>query len=117
MPLMKLPVSVLDVDSGPSVLTGHAELLDGLGSEPIEDYEGEESRYAIYSVRLPYVYEAAFSTSTRRRVCETSLDGIGGALRLMREEGEIGHDSRIGIFDRRDREWLVNPWAKGGDPE
>lgn len=80
------------------------------------DYEGEESRYAIYSVAPTYVYEPSLSTPGRARLAETSLGGIGLCLHTLRAEGDLSEDSRVGIFDRLHRDWLVNPWARGDRP-
>ena len=82
-------------------------------AEVLEDYEGEESRYAIYVVSPHPIYAASRDEPNRRRIAETSLDGIGLTLFTLRAEKEIGDDSRVGIFDRFSRVWLVNPWAKG----
>lgn len=49
----------------------------------------------------------------RRRVAKTSEEGIGMTLRVLREEGQITGDDRIGLFDRETREWAINPWARG----
>lgn len=86
-----------------------------------EDYEGEDSRYAIYVVQPNHptastvgdALRQAFEGRPRKRIAETSLDGIGLCLQTLRDEDEITDDSRIGIFDRLSRKWLVNPWAKG----
>lgn len=116
---LDVPLLAIGVDSAPRVLTGHGDLLRGLGSEPLDDYEGEESRFAIYTVKPDYralrqlaegTYDAALY---RRRIAETSRDGIGGCLATLREEGDLTDDSRVGILDRLDRVWLVNPWARG----
>jgi hypothetical protein len=63
----------------------------------------ESDRYAIYVA----------TARNRRRLAETSLNGIGLCLRTLRDEGQITNDSRVGILDRLDHLWLVNPWAKG----
>lgn len=80
-----------------------------------QDYEGEESRYAIYAVgpvetRPDSVHPRHVD---RRRIAETSLDGIGACLVTLREEDEITNNSRIGVLDRLTRQWVVNPWARG----
>ena len=64
-------------------------------------------RYAIYVV--------AVGANVRLRLAETSLDGIGVCLRTLRDEDQFNDHSRMGIFDRHTREWLVNPWAAGKD--
>jgi hypothetical protein len=83
-------------------------------SEPralaLGDYEGEESRYAIYSLRRD---APAYPPEERSRLAETSLDGIGVTIRTLREDGDVSDDTRVGVFDRLTRDWLVNPWAKG----
>lgn len=84
--------------------------LDPHSSHRTEDYDGEESRYAIYSVD---VSNTPRSHLDRKRIAETSLDGIGLCLSTLRAEGDLSADSRVGIFDRLDRTWLVNPWARG----
>lgn len=73
-------------------------------SEHDRPHESGDDRYAIYAV-------------TRRnswRIAETSETGIGMTLRVLRSEEQITDDSRVGIFDRETRRWLINPWAKGG---
>ena len=76
----------------------------------IEDapHPSGDDRYAIYSVTV--------TPRARKRVAETSLEGIGPTIAQLREEGQLTIASRVGIFDRETRVWLVNPWA-GGDPE
>lgn len=62
-------------------------------------------RYALYTVR----------DHGRTRLAETSLDGIGLALVTLLAEGEFGPDGErtpFGLFDRRDRYWVVNPWTR-----
>lgn len=72
-----------------------------------------DDRYAIYAVIPALSRSGARADRSRRRLCETSRDGIGTALVTMRDDGEIGDDTRVGIFDRLERTWIVNPWAKG----
>jgi hypothetical protein len=68
----------------------------------VNDYEGEESRFAWYVVtRL----------GVRRRLCETSWEGLGPALRTMYEDGEIERGDAIGLFDRKEKTWPINPWT------
>lgn len=75
-------------------------------------HESGDDRYAIYAVAVRLA--ASLPRDERqRRICETSRDGIGLALVTLREEEQITNDSRVGIFDRLDRVWIVNPWAKG----
>lgn len=63
-----------------------------------------EDRFAIYGVNID---------GKRKRIAETSEDGIGLCLRTLREEGEITNDTRVGVLDRQTRQWIVNPWARG----
>jgi hypothetical protein len=62
-------------------------------------------RYALYTIR----------NGERVRLAETSRDGIGVALTTLVGEGEfrgpLDEQTPLGILDRRDREWVVNPWA------
>lgn len=56
-------------------------------------------------------------TGFRRRIAETSLEGLGLTLLTLEEEGEFhaGLNEvalRVGIFDRLTRRWLISPWAK-----
>jgi hypothetical protein len=88
-----------------SAIISNEMLVDAIG-----DYEGEDSRYAIYAVSTA---KARIGGPPRRRIAETSLDGIGLCLSTLRAENEITDDSRVGIFDRLDRIWVVNPWARG----
>jgi hypothetical protein len=67
-----------------------------------------DDRYAIYSVCV--------EPRMRRRIAETSLTGIGGTIETLREEGQLSPASRVGVLDRLDRKWIIDPWAKG-DPE
>lgn len=61
-------------------------------------------RYRIYAVR----------DGVQRRLCETSLDGIGLAITTMVDDGEADwQHERLGILDREERAWTVNPYAKG----
>lgn len=70
-----------------------------MSDEPRRD---DADRYALYCYR-PGQPEA-------KRVCETSLTGIGSALLRMLEEDEIERGCRVGILDRRTRDWLINPY-------
>lgn len=66
---------------------------------PHEDvpHPNGDDRYAIYG--------------GRRRIAETSLDGIGSCLVTLLGEDQINGSTAVGIFDRVTREWIVNPWA------
>lgn len=71
--------------------------------------QGEDDRYAIYVVFLT----SRVHGIDRARLAETSRDGIGTTLCTLREEEQISNDSRVGILDRQERTWIVNPWARG----
>jgi hypothetical protein len=67
----------------------------------------DADRYAIYRLR----------NGERERLVETSLQGVGMTLHALRfpenadEEPLLVEDDRVGIFDRRERRWTLNPWA------
>jgi hypothetical protein len=66
-----------------------------------------QDRYAVYVVR----------GGERRRLAETSLEGIGVTLRTLRDEGEFDEDAAsVGIFDRQARSWLLDPFKGRGWP-
>lgn len=70
-----------------------------MSDEPRRD---DADRYALYCYRPGQDFA--------RRICATSLAGIGGALVQMIEEDEIERGCRVGILDRRTRDWLINPY-------
>lgn len=73
-----------------------------------------DDRYAIYTVDPRWTRAKDVDHADgRKRLAETSLDGIGLTLRTLREDGDLTDDTRVGIFDRETRGWLVNPWARG----
>lgn len=56
--------------------------------------------------------------NTADRLADTSLSGIGMTLQVLRypEDGEeplLTDDDIIGIRDRVERRWIVNPYAVG----
>lgn len=53
----------------------------------------------------------ACDKSGRRYIAETSLTGLGLCLLTLHEEDEFPPGTRVGVFDRLRRVWLVNPWA------
>lgn len=61
-------------------------------------------RYAVYALR----YEKG--QVVRRRVCETSQDGVVYAMETLMEEGEIERGDVIGLFNRQTRTWVINPF-------
>lgn len=71
----------------------------------------ETDRYAIYRVSR--------SGSQREEIATTSKEGIGTALVQLRfpteagEEPSITNDDRVGIRDRLEHKWVVNPYAVG----
>lgn len=69
--------------------------------------ESDDERYAIYR------WTPGDGAREHHRLAETSLEGIGLTLRTLRDEGEITGDTRVGIFDRQERTWIINPWAAG----
>lgn len=99
-------------DGGPGPLHDlHESLMAKIAEVHIRDdlpHRSEGDRFAIYAVRRP---GAGRGPEGRRRICETSLDGIGSTLMKLSEEGEYGEGDRVGIFDRKTRLWLINPWA------
>lgn len=72
----------------------------------VEDPPREDGsdRYAIYVVS---------ASRAQKRIAETSLSGIGLALVTLRDEDEITHHSRVGIRDRIEGRWIVNPYGVG----
>lgn len=71
---------------------------------PDAPHESGNDRYSIYVLRA----------GERRRLADTSRDGIGITLVTLAEEGEITQLDSLGILDRETRKWIANPWAKGG---
>jgi hypothetical protein len=47
---------------------------------------------------------------SRRRIAETSVDGLGLTLITLFEEHEFD-GVRVGVFDRSRREWIISPWS------
>jgi hypothetical protein len=70
----------------------------------LDERDRERERYAVYVIRERELVEV-MATET--------LDGVGPMLKLLRDEQQIDHDSRIGVRDKVDRMWLINPYAKG----
>lgn len=84
----------------PHQITEEAPLHDG------------SDRYRIYIlVRKPDPRDQQHRT--QRWLADTSLDGIGGCLSTLRAEEQITNDDKVGIRDRIERTWLVNPYAVG----
>ena len=69
----------------------------------------ESDRYRIYIL----VGHGEATRWEQRQLADSSLDGIGTALRVLRNEHQITNDDRVGIFDRVQRKWLVNPYGVG----
>jgi hypothetical protein len=76
---------------------------------PDEPRPDGSDRYAVYAV----VRGTDGSRPARLRLAETSADGIGTCLITLRDEGQFHDDHSIGILDRVERRWIVNPWATG----
>ena len=74
--------------------------------------EDGSDRLAVYVITPGD--KASREIATRRRVAETSVDGLGLTLITLFEEHEFD-GLRVGVFDRARRAWIVNPWTKGGD--
>lgn len=72
---------------------------------PDAPHPSGNDRYCIYAI----------TRRNRWRLAETSLEGIGITLRTLHEEGQTTGDGvRVGVFDRTDRIWLVDPWKGRG---
>lgn len=80
-----------------------AFFLDEDFIDPEPRHDGSD-RFAIYAVDRE---------GERHRIAFTDLRGIGLTLSVLRNEGQITNDDRVGILDRFERLWVVNPWAKG----
>ena len=88
---------MVDVDSVRS--SGSRPLL------PDDPHPSGNDRYRIYGI----------TARGRWQLADTTLDGIGITLRTLYEEGQTTGDGvRVGIFDRTERIWLVNPWKGRG---
>lgn len=52
-----------------------------------------------------------------RHIATTNEEGLATTLKLLREEGQIDDDMRIGVLHRpfpsRPGTWIINPYAKG----
>jgi len=79
----------------------------------LDERDRHEQRYAAYAIDAAASQEARWSWARRELMSTPTLDGIGQMLALLRDEGEITDDTRVGILDRVDGRWIVNPWAKG----
>jgi hypothetical protein len=83
----------------------------------LDERDREEQRYAVYAIRVSRVPRGntlEHGEQNRRELFATpDPGGIGVGLITLREEGDITDDTRIGILDRVERKWIVNPWAKG----
>lgn len=64
-----------------------------------------EDRLAVYIIG---------TDGERRRLAETSIEGLGITLLTLHGEGEFHHGERglkVGVFDRETRLWVISPWA------
>lgn len=75
-----------------------------MDEHPDTPHPSGRDKYAVYIVG----YRSG--KLLRRRLCETSREGIGLALETMIEEDEIERGDSIGIFNRETRTWLINPY-------
>jgi len=76
--------------------------LNEHGDEPRPD---GEDRLAVYIIG---------TYGERRRIAETSVEGLGITLLTLHAEGEFHKGERalrVGVFDRETRLWVVSPWA------
>ncbi len=48
----------------------------------------------------------------RRLAYSPDCEGIGLALRVLREEGQISATDQLGIRDAQARTWVLNPYAR-----
>lgn len=48
----------------------------------------------------------------RDRIAYTSRDGIGCALVTLRDEEQLDVNDAVGVYDRRERRWVVNPYGR-----
>lgn len=78
-----------------------------------EPHPSGDDRYAIYSVANLGSGAPAKASDRRVRIAETSEEGLGITLRTLYDEGQITNETRVGILDRLERRWIVNPWAAG----
>jgi hypothetical protein len=76
----------------------------------LDERDRHEGRYAIYAVNPNAGVD---EENLRELACCPTLTGIGSMLAMLREDGGISDETRVGILDRVDRTWLLNPWAKG----
>ena len=49
----------------------------------------------------------------QHRIAECSFTSLGLCLSTLYAEEQINPGQRVGIFDRLERHWLVNPHARG----
>jgi hypothetical protein len=78
--------------------------------EPEPLHDGSD-RYRIY-VMVPDPDTVLFKLK-QQQIADTDLQGIGPTLSTLREEGQITNEDRVGIRDRVERKWFVNPHAIG----
>ena len=71
--------------------------------------EDDSDRYAIYVVRT----RTKPGEREHHRLATGSLNDVGPSIVWLRASGELHQDDRVGIFDRRERKWVLNPWAPG----
>lgn len=67
-------------------------------------------RYRVYALA-----DATHRPDDGLQLLATAPDaqGLGLALITLREEGQITHNTRVGVKDDVLRKWIVNPFAKG----
>ncbi len=89
-------------------MTSGPDLFDAAEARVADELErcgfGPNERYQLYVV----------DTHNKRHQLATtdSMEAIGTAIRTLGEEGEFD-GKRLGILDRFEHRWIVNPWAQG----
>lgn len=78
-----------------------------MNAHPDAPHPSGLDRFAVYTLRA----------GERVRLAETSRDGIGLTITTLVSEGEFrglrDEQTPLGIFDRQERAWVINPWARG----
>lgn len=92
-----------------------------MSAHPDAPHPSGEDRFAVYTLRrIPYEEGRGNRRGDRPRqvrLAETSRDGLGITITTLVAEGEFrgprDEQTPLGIFDRQERSWIVNPWAGG----
>jgi hypothetical protein len=78
----------------------------------LDERDREEQRYVLYEIRQNASVDGLWDGPFEIAATPT-LEGIGRMIDLLREEEQITNDSRVGLLDRVERKWLINPYARG----